>query len=324
MIGVALVGGVMAASNESSATALPTGTDPGPTDPVEREYKKLLEMDDAAQEAVDRLLQQNEEARGRGSGFSQAEVNRRIREQFDPVQSAYEDFLKRNPKHAKAHLAFGSFLDDIHDEEGARKHWEKALELDPSNPAAYNNLAGIYAHTGPVTNAFSFFGKAIELNPREPTYYHNLGTVVYLFRVDAADYFKLSEAEVFNKVFQLYSNAMRLDPGNFPLASDVAQTYYGVNPLRTDEALQAWTNAFKIARDDIEREGVHVHFARIKSMAGRFAEAHGHLAAVTNRMYDTIKTRVARSVAEREAARREETNSAPASAKPDGGLSPTK
>jgi len=291
--------GAVAATNET-ANRPPASTNSAAADAVESEYRKLLEADDAAQEAVDQLLQKNEEAQRRGAGFSDAELNRRLRDSFDPVRKGYEDFLKRNPNHAKAHLAFGSFLDDMSDEAGARQHWEKALELEPSNPAAYNNLAGIYAHSGPVTNAFRMFSKAIELNPREPTYYHNMGTVVYLFRKDAAEYFKSTEAEVFNKVFQCYSNAMRLDPGNFPLASDVAQTYYGVTPLRVEDALRSWTNAFNIARDDIEREGVHLHFARVKSMAGRHTEAHAHLRAVTNSLYDVLKARVEKGMAHRE------------------------
>src|SRR5262249_7048356 len=106
--------------------------------------------------------------------------------------------------------------------------------------------------------------------------------------------------QVFAKAFELYSNAMRLDPDNFPLASDVAQTYYGIQPLRTDEALQAWTNALKIAHDEVEREGVYVHFARLKLMAGRFAEAHAHLDAITNEMYAQLKTRLTRNLNEKE------------------------
>jgi hypothetical protein len=84
------------------------------------------------------------------------------------------------------------------------------------------------------------------------------------------------------------------------LAHDVAQTYYGVTPLRVEDALRAWTNAFKIARDDIEREGVQLHFARVKSMAGRHAEARGHFESVTNSFYDDLKARVAKGMAERE------------------------
>jgi hypothetical protein len=93
---------------------------------------------------------------------------------------------------------------------------------------------------------------------------------------------------------------MRLDPQNFPLASDVAQTYYGIEPMRTDEALKAWTNALRIASDEVEREGVYVHFARIKLHDGRYAEAHGHLRMVTNAVYGDLRKRLERNLQERE------------------------
>jgi hypothetical protein len=104
---------------------------------------------------------------------------------------------------------------------------------------------------------------------------------------------------------------MRLDPENFPLASDIAQTYYGIQPLRTDEALKSWTNALHIAHDEIEREGVYVHFARIKTLAGRYGEARAHLDAITNGMYFDLKKRLVRNLQERENPSKE-TNSAPA------------
>ena len=53
------------------------------------------------------------------------------------------------------------------------------------------------------------------------------------------------------------------------------RTYYGIRPTRTDDALKAWTNALSIAHDEIEREGVYLHFGRLKMAAGRFAEARG-------------------------------------------------
>jgi tetratricopeptide (TPR) repeat protein len=269
-----------------------------PNDPVEREYEKLLDSDDEAQKEVDRWIQENQQFASQGAGLSRADLNRRILARFKPVQDAYEDFLKRNPEHVRAYIAYGSFLNDIGDEEGARTHWEKALDLDKTNPAIYNNLANIYGHTGPVKKAFEFYEKAIELNPREPVYFHNFGTVVYLFRKDVKEHYGISEDQVFAKAFGLYSNSMRLDPASFPLASDVAQTYYGIRPMRTEEALNAWTNAFKIANDDIEREGVHIHFARIKLMANRLQEAQRHLDAVTNTMYAELKGRVQKNLDE--------------------------
>jgi tetratricopeptide (TPR) repeat protein len=299
-------------TNSIASPVVAPATAPDPKDPVEREFHQLMEDDDDAQAEVDGWIKENGEFSAKGAGLSQAELKRRIENRFNRVIKAYEDFLQRHPNHARARVAYASLLGDIKGEESAQEELEKALLIDTNNPAIYNNLANIYGHIGPVKKAFECYAKAIQCNPLEPVYYHNFGTTVYLFRTDAMEFFKIDEQQVFAKAFQLYSNAMRLDPQNFPLASDVAQTYYGIQPMRTDEALKAWTNALMIANDEIEREGVYVHLARIKTLAGRLAEARLHLNSVTNSMYTDLKKRLERNLAERDASQK--TNSPPTTA----------
>ena len=294
-------GSAFAATNRVERPDRGPRPSPGTNDPVEAAYKKLLEDDDAAQEEVDQWIKDNEKFAQAGAGLPAADLNRRIRDRFEPVRKGYEDFIKQHPNYARARIAYGSFLGDINDEDGAQVQLEKALELDTNTPSVYNNLANIYGHHGPVKKSFEFYGRAIELNPNEPVYYHNFGTTVYLFRKDAIEYYGITEQQVFDKAMALYSNAMRLDPNNFPLASDVAQTYYGIKPPRTEDALVAWTNALRLASDELEREGVYIHFARIKLHAGRFAEARAHLDAITNSVYADLKKRLTRNINDLEA-----------------------
>jgi tetratricopeptide (TPR) repeat protein len=281
---------------------------------VEKEYQKLLADDDDAQAEVDGWIEDNGRFAAKGAGIPEAELNRRIRTRFASVRAGYEDFIKRHPDHPRVRIAYASFLEDMGDEEGSVTHLEKALTLDTNNPAIYNNLANHYGHRGPVKKSFEFYARAIELDPLESVYYHNFGTTVYLFRKDAREFYGIEEQQVFDKAMDLYSKAMKLDPTNFPLASDVAQTYYGIKPWRTEDALKAWTNALNVANDDIEREGVYIHFARVKLHAGRFDEARGHLDMVKNPMYDDLKKRVARNVNEKQAAAKG-TNAPPAEPK---------
>lgn len=278
---------------------------------IEAEYKKIMDDDDEAQAEVDKWIRENQDYVAKGAGLPQAELTRRIRERFEPVRKAYEDFIKRHPGHAGGRVAYASFLGDLGEEEAAEEQLEKALTLDAKDPAIYNNLANIYGHRGPVKKAFEYFSKAIELKPTEPVYYHNFGTTVYVFRKDAMEYFALNEQQVVEKALGLYSNSLRLDPDNFPLASDVAETYYTIQPLRADEALNAWTNALHIAHSDVEREGVYIHLARIKMVAGRLAEAGAQLNAVTNALYGELKSRIARRIEERQRESKE-TNAPPA------------
>jgi tetratricopeptide (TPR) repeat protein len=297
-------------TNRPVAKSVATNS-PDSKEAVEKEYEKLMEDDDAAQAEVDQWIQDNEKFAAEGAGVSQQELKRKIQARFEPIKQGYEDFLKRHPEHAKARIAYGSFLGDLNDEDGAQDQLEKALEVETNNPAVYNNLANIYGHHGPVKRAFEFYSKAIDLNPNEPVYYHNFGTTVFLFRKDAKEYYGINEQEVFDKALVLYSNAMRLDPTNFPLASDIAQTYYGIRPTRVDEALNAWTNALRLASDELEREGVYVHFARIKLHAGRFDEARAHLNTITNEHYAALKQRLTKNIVELETPAKA-TNAAPA------------
>jgi len=275
------------------------------------ELQKLMDSDDAAQAEVDDWIKENNKFAEQGGGVPNTELNARILKRFETVRKGYEDYLRRHTNSASAHVAYASFLGDIRDEPGAMVQLELARAIDPKDPAVWNNLANIYGHIGEVTNAFIYYARAIELDPTESVYYHNFGTTVFLFRKDAKEHYGIDEQQVFNKALELYDKAMKYAPTDFLLATDVAKTYYGIRPPRTEAALNSWTNAFKLAGDDEEREGVQLHLARIKMHAGRFPEAHAHLGVVTNSSYAELKTRLTRALKELEVAKTGETNTVP-------------
>jgi tetratricopeptide (TPR) repeat protein len=271
-----------------------------PDDPAEQELRKVMVEDEAALDEVDQWIRDNNAFTARGAGESNEALNRRIRARLEVVRKGYEDFLRRYPNSARGHLAYGTFLNDIGEEMAGVAQCETAAQLDPKNPAAWNQIANYCGEHGPLTNAFVNYAKAIALNPAEPVYYRNLATTVYLFRKDAMAFYGLTEPQVFDKALALYRQAMQLDPQNFLLAADYAESYYGIRPLRTNDALAAWTNALQIARDDNERQGVNLHLARIKMAVGCLAEARAHLGNVTNAAFADTRLRLERLVAERE------------------------
>jgi len=272
-------------------------------DPVDRALQKLMEQDDAARVAVEKLVEDNERFAAQNAGLTRFELRRRIMEKFEPVKKGYEDLIQQHTNRSDIRIAYASFLGDLGDEEAAIEQLEVARTMDTNNPAIWNNLANLYGHNGEVKKSFEYYAKAIELDPNEPVYYHNYGTTVFLFRKDGKEYFGLDEQQIFDKALGLYSNAMRLDPEDFQLAADVAQTFYGIQPFRPDEALRAWTNAFNLARDDEERAGVNLHFARINIKAERLDVAEAHLNSVTNQSHLEVKRRLTRVLSEaREAA----------------------
>jgi Tfp pilus assembly protein PilF len=271
-----------------------------PNDPVEKAFQKLTADDDAAQAEVEKWLSENREAAAKGTAISEAQMKQRINARLDPIGTAYEDFLHEHPNHARAHLAYGTFLNDRQNEAGAQAQWEKVLELDPKNADAYNNLAGRYSESGPVKKAFEFYTRAIELKPSDAIYYHNFADTLCVLSKQAAKHYQLDEQQIYAKAARLYSNAASLDARNFTFASDAAQVYYSITPLPSRDALAAWTNALSVAHDEAEREEVYVHFARVQMLAGRLAEARAQLNLVTNAPSAELKANLLRAIQLRE------------------------
>lgn len=289
---------------------------PDSQDPLDQQLQALMAEDDAAQAEVDRWILERQQTEEPQTDVQKASLRGRILERIKPVRQGYEKFLEAHPDHAGARLAYGSFLNDIGDEPAAEAQWERARQADPSNPAAWNNLANHYGHNGPLRKAFEYYAKAIELDPTEAVYYQNLATTVFLFRSEATNYYGITEQEVFAKAMGLYKQALARDPENFRLAAEVAQTYYGIKSPRTgnaaadrqtelklaDEAMAAWHVASKLAATDLERESVHLHRVRWLINTDRFAEARASLNLVTNEALASSRSTLTRKLTSREAA----------------------
>lgn len=278
----------------------------GASSPEDQELRNLMIADDAALDEVKSWVSTNTIPRTDTNGI--AELNQKINARLGEMKHAYQSFLRNHPDSARGFLAYGSFLNDLGEEESAKVQYENSKLLDPKNPAVWNQLANYYGEYGGLTNAFAYYTEAIRLDPTEPVYYQNFATTVYLFRKDARAYWGISEQQVFDKALGLYQQAMKLAPDNLVLASDYAESYYGIRPLRTNDALLAWTNCFNICKDDNEREGVLIHLARVKIAAGRFDEAQGDLNGITNSAFTEMRKRLERNMNED---RKNATNSTP-------------
>ncbi len=265
-------------------------------DPAERDLRNLMIGDDAALDEINAWINTNQIPRTDTNSL--ALLNTRIRIRLDAVKHDYDTFLRNHPDSARGFLAYGSFLNDIGEEEAAKVQYENSKQLDPKNPAVWNQLANYYGHNGELTNAFDSYTEAIRLDPAEPVYYQNFATTVYLYRKDAREFYRINEQQVFDKALGLYRQALKFAPENLVLATDYAASYYGIKPFRTNDALNSWTNALQICRDENEREGVLLHLARTKILTGFFDEAQAHLDTVTNRAFADLKSRLLRSLAD--------------------------
>jgi tetratricopeptide (TPR) repeat protein len=265
-------------------------------DAVTKEYEKLIEKDEAALQQIEKIVAEFEAFSSKGAPGPRGVFIAKIDAIVDGIKKDYEDFLQKNPKHVDGLLAYGSFLNETGDEDGAVAQWEKAREIDPKNPSPWNNLANIFGHIGPVKKAFQYYEKAIELDPTEPVYIQNLATTTYLFRKDAVEMYRIDEEGVFNKALDLYKQAMKLDPTNLVLATDYAQSYYGIKPLRTNDAIAAWQHCLTLAKNDVEKQGIFLHLARVELGSGKFEDAQKHLDLVKDPSMDELKNRLQRNL----------------------------
>jgi tetratricopeptide (TPR) repeat protein len=277
------------------------GSTPGaaPQAQLEADYAQLQALDDSAQAEVDEWTRQSNTAGTNQSQAAVADLHHRVHQRLAPVRHAYENFLSKHPDYVKARLTYGGFLNDLGEESAAQAQWEKALELDPKNADALNNLAGRYSEIGPPEKAFEYYSKAIALNPSSAIYHANFGDTLYVRRKTAMTFYHLDEQQVYARALACYSNAARLDPTNYAFASKAAETHYTLKNFPTQNALQAWTNALLRTHSEPERDGVYVHLARVNMLAGHYAQARNILAAITNadclklksNLLETIKAR---------------------------------
>ncbi|MEY4918570.1 MAG: hypothetical protein RL616_2483, partial [Verrucomicrobiota bacterium] len=263
-------------------------------DATERELRTVMISDDAAMDEVSSWIATNALPRSDTNGIAQ--LNRKIIARFDTVKHDYDVFLRNHPDSARGFLAYGTFLHDLGEELAAKAQYDNSKQLDPKNPAVWNQLANYFGEFGELTNAFASYTEAIRLDPVEPVYYQNFATTVYLYRKDAREFYGINEQQVFDKSLGLYQQAMKLAPNDLVLATDYASSYYGIKPMRTNDALASWTNALNICQDENERQGVLLHLARTKIATGFFDEAQAHLDTVTNAAFGEVKSRLIRSL----------------------------
>ena len=293
-----IIGRALSPLQGQDATPFPTPTE---TKLAEQKYRRLLELDDAALQKIDEWIRSSQ--RPNALETETIVLAGKINREIQPVKEAYETFLSAHPNHVQARLTFASFLSDIGEEQAALPHLQKAVEINPRLPAAWNNLANHYGHNSNGKKAFACYEKAIALNPQEPLYYHSFGAVVFLFRNEAKEYYQLTNTEALDKALSLYKKALELDLENFDLAEDIAQTYYGIRTsdqpskmARPHAALAAWQYAAALAPSEFEKQGVRIHLARVYLEMENSEQAKRELNQVTLPVYQTLKERVGKHI----------------------------
>ena len=76
--------------------------------------------------------------------------------------------IKLNPNDSKSHCSQGGALDGIGDLAEAETSFCRALEFDPENGTALNNLGTIYMRNGDFDGSVGLFSRFLALAPNDP------------------------------------------------------------------------------------------------------------------------------------------------------------
>jgi tetratricopeptide (TPR) repeat protein len=295
---------ILLAGAQTNMPATPVAPSTNETDKIEAEYQALLRLDDAAVADIQSLVKQSQTRQGSDVGMpSDEELQKQVRFKLDSVRKAYESFLKANPGHVRAMIAYGSFLCDTEQEEEGLRWWEKARETDPKNAAVRNNLANHYGHSGEPKRAIEEYEAAIQIAPNEPIYHFNLANALYLFRRDAAEWKQSSEEAAMLQALESFRKARDLEPNNYDYASAYAETFYSLKDPNWQRAIEAWDFCLKLNVTPLQREQIHTHLARIHIRAGNLARAREHLKQIQSDQMQDVRQRLTEIAAHQESLR---------------------
>jgi tetratricopeptide (TPR) repeat protein len=261
----------------------------GEEDPreAERQFRFLLSRGDELRAQRDQF-----------AGDTRASVTGRWKTQVRRLEADYEHFLNDHPQHARAMVAYGSLLYDLGRQEEGIRWWKKAIEVDPREAYAYNDLANHYGHNGHAAEALRYYARAIELAPAEPIFRFNWATTSQLFRNESRAVYGWSTDQIFQHSLEQFRSARDLAPQDFELSSAYAETFYQMPKPDWREAYNAWQFCLRQPLDDQQRGFVEGHLARVCVRLGRYDEARQRVAKLPSDQQAFVRRAIEQKIAE--------------------------
>jgi len=226
--------------------------------------------------AYDRLHQALADMAGKRAGLFGKEGNKegskkeieRANAELLLARQAYESALQRYPGQAVLHNYYGELLFDRFDEqEKGVAEWRKAIELDPRQSRAFNNLGIYLCHQGQYVDGLDNLDKALLLEPENPDYLYNIAQIYLAHWAKIMSIKKWTADELFKAAMKASEASARFAPTEYDLVSDYALNFFvaeqlGVTP-DWEAAASAWGAARKLARNPEEEFNTWLNEGRV-------------------------------------------------------------
>jgi tetratricopeptide (TPR) repeat protein len=175
------------------------------------------------------------------------------------------DLLKRavdaDPKNNMAWNDLGLAYLDSRQDEDAIKSFQKQIEINAYHPYAYNNLGRIYLRQRKYEEAIQWFNKQIEIDPLDKYAHANLG-LAYL------------EQQKYSEAVPELEKAASLTPDNAEAQVRLGEAY--LNAGQEEKAMTAFDQALKISTKPVIWNNIAYQLARKKvhlDVARRYADS---------------------------------------------------
>ena len=158
-----------------------------------------------------------------GAVFHQAKQAYRARD-YQTAESLTRRILEEAEDSSAAHILLGTICGSTSRNQESIAEFNRAIEIQPENPEAFNNLGVIFRQTGKSRDALYWLTRAIGLGNAKADIYYNLGNVhkaLNNFQEAIEAYRKAIEldpslAAAYNTLGTLYEQT-----GDFPHASEI-------------------------------------------------------------------------------------------------------
>jgi tetratricopeptide (TPR) repeat protein len=175
-------------------------------------YAKALAKSGHVSEAEAEFTKAVERDPGFAEAYNNLGIALAMQGKFDPAAGAFAKAVELDPKYVEAHINYGRALafngKPITTDQAAKaeQEFKAAIDIEPLNADAMNNLGSLYRLQANAAEAERYFRMAIECSPGFIQAYINLGDLL-------ASQSRYEEAD------ELLQKALQIDPNNKELQS---------------------------------------------------------------------------------------------------------
>ncbi|QQS46436.1 MAG: tetratricopeptide repeat protein [Acidobacteriota bacterium] len=159
---------------------------------------------------------------------------------FDEAEAAFRKAIQIDPNNAFAWNNLGNLLSDLKRFDEAEAAYRKAIEINPNYTSAWHNLGNLLSDLKRFDEAEVAYRKALEINPNYAYAWNWLGNL-------------LSDLKRFDEAEAAYRKAIEIDPDNSEFLNSLAWMFYLIdkNPKEAEE----------LSRKAVEKEPASPHCA---------------------------------------------------------------